>query len=97
MRRFGPRALGPASSTSGSAGHAGSLRGLPETGGQVGVCPANGTSPTPGTFDELVQASLASTNPARMNSWYGFGRGEQLYYAVVGDLLRLAASAEGRP
>jgi hypothetical protein len=67
--------------TSGAVGHSGTLRGLNETGGIPGTCPNNGTAPTVGPTDSVVQFS--STVP-RMNAWYGFGKGEQLYYEVNG-------------
>ena len=70
--------------TTGTAGHTGTLRGLNQTGGVAGTCPANGTSGTIGTTDSTVQTSSTLSTPARMCAWYGFGKGEQLYYRVTG-------------
>jgi hypothetical protein len=63
--------------TGGLAGHTGTLRGLNQT-GTVGV---GGVA---GTTDTVIQTSLVTTTPARMNQWYGFGTSEQLYYRVAG-------------
>jgi hypothetical protein len=70
--------------TTGTAGHVGTLRGLNQTGGSAGVCPANGTAPTIGTTDSTVQTSSTGSTPPRMNAWYGFGKGESIYYRVAG-------------
>jgi hypothetical protein len=59
--------------TTGPAGHIGSIRGLSQTAGV----------PNPGT-DSLMQAAVTTTTPARMNAWYGFGAMEQIYYRVTG-------------
>lgn len=58
--------------TNGTPGHIGTLRGLSQSGGVIG------------TTDSVAQTTNVSTSPPRMNVWYGFGRGEQLYYRVVG-------------
>ena len=58
--------------TTGAAGHAGTLRGLDQT--DLGI----------GTTDTQIQVSNAGTSPARMNQWYGFGKGESVYYRVGG-------------
>ncbi len=71
-------------STTGTAGHTGFLRGLNEFGGAAGSCPLNGTAPSIGTVDTLVQTSSTASLPARMNAWYGFGKGEQIYYMISG-------------
>ena len=63
--------------TAGTAGHVGTIRGLNQT-GTVGV---GGTA---GTTDTTIQTSSTATNPARTNQWYGFGKGEELYYRVTG-------------
>ena len=64
--------------TTGAAGHTGTIRGLNQT-GTVGV---GGTA---GTTDTVVQTSSATaTTPPRMNQWYGFGKSEQIYYRVTG-------------
>ncbi|NUQ69131.1 MAG: hypothetical protein HUU18_12755 [Phycisphaerales bacterium] len=53
-------------------GHAGTIRGLNQSGGVIG------------TTDAVVQTSSATTFPARFNQWYGFGKGEEVYYRVTG-------------
>ena len=72
--------------TSTTPGFTGTLRGLNQTGGLVGTCPALGTSPVIGTSDNTAQTSSSSTQsvPPYMNAWYGFGAGERLYYRVTG-------------
>lgn len=65
--------------TTGTAGHTGSIRGLTQSDGGVGV----GGMINAGT-DATAQSSSASTTPARFNQWYGFGKQEQLYYRVAG-------------
>jgi hypothetical protein len=70
--------------TPGPAGHIGTVRGLNQIGGSVGTCPADGTSGLPGPVDFAVQTSSTMTIPPRMNAWYGFGHGEQIYYRVTG-------------
>ena len=69
--------------TAGTAGHTGTLRGLPQSGTE-GVCPANGAGGTIGTTDSTFQTSSTTSVPARMNAWYGFGKGEEMYYRVTG-------------
>jgi hypothetical protein len=59
--------------TTGTAGHSGSIRGLSQSAGV----------PTLGT-DVAVQASSTATTPPRFNQWYGFGKGEQFVYRVTG-------------
>ncbi|MGD9789777.1 MAG: GC-type dockerin domain-anchored protein [Phycisphaerales bacterium] len=59
--------------TSAIAGHTTQIRGLSQFAGTI----------TEGS-DALVQASSATTTPARMNQWYGFGRAEEVYYRVQG-------------
>ncbi|MFO0832871.1 MAG: choice-of-anchor X domain-containing protein [Phycisphaerales bacterium] len=59
-------------STSGTAGHTGTIRGLNQAAG------------VPGTTDTTVQTSSSATTPARFNQWYGFGKEEELYYRVTG-------------
>jgi hypothetical protein len=59
--------------TTGAAGHVGSIRGLDQTGGDIG------------TSDLAVMTSSASTSPARMVQWYGFGKQEEIYYRVAGS------------
>ena len=60
--------------TAGTAGHAGTLRGLTvATGGVV----------TPGS-DAVLQTSTTTSVPARLNRWFGFGKQEEVYYRVTG-------------
>ncbi|HLP83857.1 MAG TPA: hypothetical protein VK157_05865 [Phycisphaerales bacterium] len=54
--------------TDGTAGHAGSLRGVGNT----------------GSGDASAQSSSTTTSPARFNQWYGFGRQEEIVYRVTG-------------
>ena len=51
----------------------GTLRGLSQTGGVPNV-----------TTDLAVQASIATSIPARFNQWYGFGAPADIYYRVSG-------------
>jgi hypothetical protein len=76
--------------TTGTVGHVGTLRGLNQTGGVPGVCPANGTAPTVGIVDTTVQTSSTASVPPRMNAWYGFGKGELMFYRVAGTATTLA-------
>ncbi len=59
---------------SATVGHTGTIRGLTQTAGVV----------NPGT-DAAIQTSSTTTSPPRFNQWYGFGRGEQIYYRVTGS------------
>ena len=59
--------------TSGSAGHTGSIRGLDQTNGTIG------------TTDVAVQSSTSATTPPRFNQWYGFGGQEEIFYRVAGQ------------
>lgn len=59
--------------TSGTAGHTGTLRGLTQTGGVINA----------GT-DATLQTSSTATTPPRYNQWYSFGLGEELFYRVTG-------------
>ncbi len=68
--------------TGGTAGHTGTIRGLNQTSGP-------GLPGTVGTTDVTFQTSSTTTN--RSVSWYGFGRGEQLYYRVTGTATTLAS------
>lgn len=58
--------------TTGTAGHTGTIRGLSQSAGVIG------------TADNTAQTSSSTTTPARMNAWYGFGKGEQVHYRVTG-------------
>ncbi|MBK9188381.1 MAG: hypothetical protein IPM33_05430 [Phycisphaerales bacterium] len=53
-------------------GNIGTIRGLPQTAGVIG------------TTDSVVQTSSTVTTPPRMVQWYGFGKGEEIYYRVTG-------------
>jgi hypothetical protein len=75
--------------TTGTAGHTGTLRGLTQTGTE-GVCPANGAGGTITTTDTSFQTSSTTSVPARMNAWYGFGKGEEMYYRLAGINLTTA-------
>ncbi|MFN0243724.1 MAG: thrombospondin type 3 repeat-containing protein [Planctomycetota bacterium] len=58
--------------TTGTAGHTGTIRGLSQSAGVIGV------------GDNAFQTSSTATTPARFNQWYGFGKQEQIYYRVSG-------------
>jgi hypothetical protein len=75
--------------TSGTAGHTGTIRGVTQTGSPVDTAagiPWDGVVGTPGAFttDAAVQTSSTATSPARMNQWYGFGKQERFVYRVAG-------------
>jgi len=53
-------------------GHIGTIRGLNQSGGVIG------------TTDSVAQTSSTTTFPARFVQWYGFGKGEEVYYRVTG-------------
>lgn len=59
--------------TTGSAGHGGSLWGLEQSDSGIS------------TTDTQTQVSNTATTPPRMNQWFGFGKGETFYYRVVGN------------
>ena len=59
--------------TTGTAGHTGTLRGLNQTTGGV-----------IGTTDTTIQTSSTTSTPPRANTWFGFGKQEELYYRVTG-------------
>ncbi|MDQ2986810.1 MAG: PEP-CTERM sorting domain-containing protein [Armatimonadota bacterium] len=61
--------------TNGTAGHTGTIRGLTQTGGVINA----------GT-DASFQSSSTLTTPPRYNQWYGFGKGESLFYRVTGGV-----------
>ena len=58
--------------TTGTAGHSGSIRGLNQTSAGVGIPGVIGVT------DSTFQTSSTTSVPPRSNSWYGFGRGEEL-------------------
>jgi hypothetical protein len=59
--------------TSGSAGHTATLRGLTQTNRVI----------NPGT-DAVLQTSSTTSTPPRFVQWYGFGKEEQIYMRVTG-------------
>jgi hypothetical protein len=70
--------------TTGTAGHTGTIRGLNQTSGV-------GLPGTIGTLDSALQTSSSTSTPARSNTWYGFGRQEEIYYRVTGTTSTTAA------
>lgn len=71
--------------TSGAAGHTGSIRGLTQVGAtQAPWLPGEAVGVAT-TTDAAVQTSSSATVPARFNQWYGFGKGEELYYRITGS------------
>ncbi|MBX9736228.1 MAG: hypothetical protein K2X32_04820 [Phycisphaerales bacterium] len=65
--------------TTGTAGHTGTIRGVTQTG-------ASGTGGTLGAFstDAAVQTSSSTTTPARINQWYANGNPTRILYRVAG-------------
>ena len=61
--------------TPGPQQHIGVILGLTQTGGVI----------NPGTL-ATVQNTSPLFIPPRFNQWYGFGRGEQIYYSIVGNV-----------
>ncbi len=59
--------------TTGAAGNIGGILGLTQTAGAV----------NPASYSVFQTSSTTSLVP-RSNTWYGFGRGEELYYRVTG-------------
>lgn len=59
-------------STSGTAGHTATLRGLNQTAGVIGMS------------DALLQTSATGTSPSRAVAWFGFGKQEEIYCRVQG-------------
>ncbi|MFN5958967.1 MAG: beta strand repeat-containing protein [Planctomyces sp.] len=59
--------------TAGTAGHTGTIRGNGQTSSGVYA-----------TDDAVLQTSIATTTPPRFNDFYGFGKGERLFYRVTG-------------
>lgn len=68
--------------TTGTAGHGATFRGLNQIAATAGTWP--GATGTAGTTDTTIQTSSTATSPARMNQWYGFGKGESMYYRITG-------------
>ncbi|MBL8859715.1 MAG: hypothetical protein JNL28_14510 [Planctomycetes bacterium] len=65
--------------TSTTTGHTGTLRGLNQVAGVIG------------TIDSAMQTSSATIAPIRTNTWYGFGKQEEIYYRVHGTATTTAA------
>ena len=66
-----------------TAGHTASIRGLNQIAAAPGPWP--GPVGTPGTTDSTTQAHFIPTGTtSRVNTWYGFGKSEELYYRVNG-------------
>jgi hypothetical protein len=59
--------------TAGTQGHVATVLGLSQNDGVIDP-----------NADESVVTSTNSTSPPRFVQWYGFGKGEQLYYRVMG-------------
>ncbi len=75
--KTGPAALGIyrhdlVITTTGTAGHGCTIRGLNQSAGVAG------------TTDSTVQTSSTTTVPARMSRWYGFGKGEEIFWRATG-------------
>ncbi len=60
--------------TTGTAGHTGTLRGVSQTAGVLGAF----------TTDAAPQTSSATTTPARINQWYANGNPTRVMYRVAG-------------
>jgi hypothetical protein len=69
--------------TSDIVGHTGEIRGQGQTPAAPGPWP--GPVGTGSGVEGRVQRSSTSTDPPRFVQWYGFGRGEQIYYLVYGS------------
>ncbi len=76
--------------TTGTAGHTGTIRGFGQTAATAGVWDGS-TVGAANTTDTAFQTSSTTTTPARMNQWYGFGKAENLYYRVTGGPTTTAA------
>jgi hypothetical protein len=68
--------------TSGTAGHAGIIHGLNQI--APATMPWDPSFPQVGSEGTIDVAIQTSPSASRMNQWYGFGKQEQLYYAVNG-------------
>jgi hypothetical protein len=66
--------------TSSTAGNVGTIRGLSQSGGAI----------TAGS-DVEIQSTSTTTTPPRFNQWYGFGKGETVFYRVTGTTSSTAA------
>lgn len=64
-------------------GHTATIRGLNQVAAAPGPWP--GPVGTPGTTDATAQTHFIPTGTTlRVNQWYGFGKGEEIYYRVTG-------------
>ncbi|MFN0130944.1 MAG: PEP-CTERM sorting domain-containing protein [Phycisphaerales bacterium] len=70
--------------TTGTAGHVGSIRGLTQTAAAQAPWLPGQVVGTPTTTDTAFQTSSTLTTPTRFNQWYGFGKAEEIYYRVTG-------------
>jgi len=68
--------------TTGTAGHTGSIRGTGQTAAAQAVWA--GVVGTASATEATLQTSSATSTPARFNQWYGFGGQEEFYYTVAG-------------
>ena len=79
--------------TSGTEGHVGSIRGTGQNSTGLGPWLPAELVGAPTTSDSLIQVTSTTTTPARFNQWYGFGKGEQVFYRVAGVGGKAATSA----
>jgi hypothetical protein len=70
--------------TTGTAGHTGTIRGLSQVAAAQAPWLPGQVIGTPSTTDTQIQASSTLTTPTRFNQWYGFGKEEEIYYQVTG-------------
>jgi hypothetical protein len=68
--------------TSGTAGHVGTIRGLTQAAAASGPWP--GPVGTATATDTAAQTTVTTAPLVRTNQWYGFGKEEQIYYRVTG-------------
>jgi len=59
--------------TSSTAGNTATIRGLSQSAGAINA-----------GSDVELQGTSTTTSPARFNQWYGFGKGETIFYRVTG-------------
>lgn len=73
--------------TSGTAGHTGTIRSMSQVAAPPDTMPGvpwDGVFGATGTTEGSAQSSSSLTTPPRFNQWYGFGRSEEMYYRVAG-------------
>lgn len=68
--------------TTGTAGHTGTIRGLGQT--ATGANSTGPGAPSATALDNAAQTSSTATTPPRFNQWYSFGPAGQHYYRVTG-------------